>query len=60
MEEGRTTWGNRVFVSGGGGGGSIEPSGQTPPKRGSIDGTPKYPKNRPVDIRGSNGGGTCV
>ena len=36
-------WGGRVFVSGGGGGGSIEPSGRTPPspKMGSIDRTPK-------------------
>ena len=32
------------FPEGGGGAGSIEPSGQTPPKRGSIDGTPKIPQ----------------
>ena len=37
------TLGGRVFVSGGGGGGLIEPSGRTPPfpKKGSIDRTPK-------------------
>ena len=35
------TWGGRVFVSGGGGG-SIEPSGRTPPqKRAQLTGSPK-------------------
>ena len=33
--------GGQVFISRGGGGGVIEPSGRTPPKKGSIDRTPK-------------------
>ena len=37
--QGCTTQGGRVFVSWGGGG--IQPSGRSPPKKGSIDMTPK-------------------